>query len=421
MPTTGHLNPMLALAKELRSRGHEIIFFGILDIEPAARGAGFQFVSFAEEEYPLGDTAATYAYVATLQGAEVIRYSFHDLHPRRCAAMLEHLPRRLATVKVDALVIDTIHFYVELVAIYLGLPYVHIWNVLHFDLSGMAPPCIVDLPYDPTPAGIAKNTEAASRIAAAFAPVLKVARSWAEEHGVNGKWEKPFDMLSPLATITQTPKVFDFPGTPMPATFRYAGSLHGNSGRRVIPFDWEKLSGRPLVYASLGTLLNGAEHVFRAILAVAGQLPDFQFVLSVGRNLSLSSFESVPANAIMVAEAPQIELLERAVLCITHAGLNTVLESLSLGVPMIAIPVGFDQPGVANRITYHHLGEVLSLATLTADGLLRSVRTLLHDPSYRQNALYMREALAREPGLRVAADVIEQVLQGTCNTAYGKW
>jgi zeaxanthin glucosyltransferase len=46
----------------------------------------------------------------------------------------------------------------------------------------------------------------------------------------------------------------------------------------------------------------------------------------------------IPASAIVVSKAPQIELLKRAELCITHAGINTTLESLALGVPMVAIP-----------------------------------------------------------------------------------
>lgn len=48
--------------------------------------------------------------------------------------------------------------------------------------------------------------------------------------------------------------------------------------------------------------------------------------------------------------APQLELLKRASVCITHAGFNTVIESLANGVPQVAIPITHDQPGVAARI-----------------------------------------------------------------------
>jgi UDP-glucoronosyl and UDP-glucosyl transferase len=50
----------------------------------------------------------------------------------------------------------------------------------------------------------------------------------------------------------------------------------------------------------------------------------------------------IPANTVVVRVAPQIELLKRSALCITHAGLNTTLEALAQGVPLVAIPIGYD-------------------------------------------------------------------------------
>jgi hypothetical protein len=55
--------------------------------------------------------------------------------------MLEQLPEKLAHTGVEALVIDTVHFFAELVPMNMGIPYAHIWNVLHVDRSG-ASPCV---------------------------------------------------------------------------------------------------------------------------------------------------------------------------------------------------------------------------------------------------------------------------------------
>jgi hypothetical protein len=63
-------------------------------------------------------------------------------------------------------------------------------------------------------------------------------------------------------------------------------------------------------------------------------LKELQFVLAVGGQLDPKQLGDVPANVMVVSYAPQIEILKRSSLCITHAGLNTVLESLSSGVPM---------------------------------------------------------------------------------------
>jgi len=61
MPVVGHLNPMTTLARRLQSRGHEIVFIGVPDVEAFAHAAGLKFVSFCENEYPAGSVAKLYA------------------------------------------------------------------------------------------------------------------------------------------------------------------------------------------------------------------------------------------------------------------------------------------------------------------------------------------------------------------------
>jgi hypothetical protein len=84
--------------------------------------------------------------------------------------------------------------------------------------------------------------------------------------------------------ITQTPKEFDFPGIPWPAQFHYAGPFHDDEGREPVLFPWDKLTDKPLIYASLGTLVNGLNDVYAHILETVKPL-DVQVVLSVGKNI----------------------------------------------------------------------------------------------------------------------------------------
>src|SRR5262249_25541925 len=133
-------------------------------------------------------------------------------------------------------------------------------------------------------------------------------------------------------------------------------------------------------------------------------------VLSIGDQVDPKQIGPVPNNAIVVKRAPQLELLKQAAVCITHAGLNTVLESLAQGVPQVAIPVTYDQPGVAARIAHKTTGVVTSLDKLTADHVAFLLNEVLTDPTYRENALKMQRAIAEANGLSVAADVIEESL-----------
>ena len=73
-------------------------------------------------------------------------------------------------------------------------------------------------------------------------------------------------------------------------------------------------------------------------------------MISLGGGLSPAALGPLAGDPLVVHFAPQLEILTRAALVITHAGLNTVLESLSEGVPLVALPLGNDQPGVAARL-----------------------------------------------------------------------
>ena len=116
-------------------------------------------------------------------------------------------------------------------------------------------------------------------------------------------------------------------------------------------------------------------------------------------------------DTVVVRSAPQIALLQYSTLCITHAGLNTALESLAQGVPMVAIPIAYDQPGVAARIAHHGVGEFVNVENLTADRLSELIQRVLKNPAYREKARAFQKVIAQKRGLDVAVDVIEHAFQ----------
>ena len=115
-------------------------------------------------------------------------------------------------------------------------------------------------------------------------------------------------------------------------------------------------------------------------------------------------------NPLVVEYAPQLELIKKATLTITHAGMNTTLECLSSGVPMVAIPIVNDQPGVATRIAWTGTGEVVPLGKLSVKKLQKAIKRVLTEDSYKKNALRLQEAIKRSGGVSRAADIVEQVV-----------
>lgn len=418
LPLTGHLNPMTALARNFKARGHDAILFGVPDAEPAARAAGLRFTVYGEREFPCGSIEQLWRPVAKLRGDDVVRYSLANMSPALLRVGLQYLPQKFLQTGIEALVIDSVYFFLSLIPMRMKMPFAHAHYVLNLDFSGSTPLVFRTWPYDTAPEALSRNHEVLKMLGEFLAPVAQAAIPYAENAGMHIDWNDPYATMSKLAIVSQIPKAFDFPVGTWPRHFHYAGPFHDRNGREPVAFPWEKLSGKPLIYSSLGTLVNGMENIFRVILHAASCLPDLQFVLSLGRNVDADDLGLIPENVIAVQRTPQMELLERASLCITHAGLNTVLESLANGVPMVAVPIGYDQPGVAARIKYHRVGEFVEVPQFTVDSLTDLIRLVISDPNYRDKARYFQKVIAQTHGLDVAAGAIERAfLQHRAATA----
>jgi len=395
----GHLNPMSSLALQLQARNHEVVFLY------SSGAAGLPFVRGPEKDH-INENLPE---ISKKQGEDALQFSVRALLTQT-EAILKSLPAIVQANGIDALIIDTVQFYAELGAMQLGMPYVHVANAVHFDYSGYTPLCLYGWRHETTPAALARNREGVAKAANLLNSFNGGIKAHASSVGLKIDWNDPSSTFSPLASITQVPRAFDFESSHWPSHFHHTGPFHNGKGRENVDFPWERLTGEPLVYASMGTILNGQVDVFRTIVTAVAKDKNLQLVLSIGDQIDPKRIGPVPNNAIVVKRAPQLELLKRATVCITHAGLNTVLESLAQGVPQLAIPITYDQPGVAARIAHKRTGVVTSLDKLTADHLGFLLNEVLTNPTYRENARKLQKAIAEANGLSVAADLIEESL-----------
>jgi zeaxanthin glucosyltransferase len=219
------------------------------------------------------------------------------------------------------------------------------------------------------------------------------------------------EALSPLAQITQLPEALEFEIVgKKPAGLHYTGPFLDSEQRPAVEFPWERLDGRPLIYASMGTLQNGSEAIFRTIAEACAGL-DSQLLISLGGGLDPARLGKLAGNPLVVSFAPQLEILKRAALVITHGGLNTVLESLCEGVPLVAVPLANDQPGVAARLKARGACVVVPRYRLNAARLRKAVMLVLQDARYREAAQVLQRIIQRMDGPGRAAELIEQVLK----------
>jgi zeaxanthin glucosyltransferase len=399
----GHLNPMMALAQELQQRGHRVTLINVLDAEASAQAAGIEFRAIAPDEFPLGKTQKLQEIDGELSGLDAFKFTvttFTELVDIR----LRHAPSVIREANIDAMLVDQASPEGGTIADYLGIPFITICNALMMNPEPNVPPLVTT--WSPKPVWWAqwRNQMTYTLLNLLLSRGFKIIQTYRKQ------WNLPLysqltDVWSKEAQISQQPAEFDFPRVALPKCFHYTGPFINPSARKAVDFPYEKLGERPLIYASMGTLKNRFVEVFQGIAAACDGL-DVQLVMSLGGALNAEALGELPGSPIVVKYAPQLELLKRASLFITHAGLNSVLESLSAGVPMVAIPIGDDQPGVAARVAWVGAGEFISLKDFNGDRLKIAIQKVLTNDSYRQNARRIETAISKVNGVKCAADII---------------
>jgi zeaxanthin glucosyltransferase len=400
---TGHLNTMLPLGQAMQRRGYQVTFIGIADAQPKVLAAGLGFQVIGVEEFPLGSSDRLFAELGKLSGLAALRYTLEWIE-KSAALFLQDGPIAIKAAQIEALLVDQIAPEGGTVAEFLDIPFVTICSALPFNQEPTIPPLFTTWKYSTAWWAVLRN-QLVNGLVSPFAKPMQNLRS-----NYRKLWQLQPETSSDsqLAIITQQPAEFEYPRQNLPAYFHFTGPFHNQTSRKPVDFPWDQLTDKPLIYASMGTLQNQLSDVFVAIATACVGL-DAQLVISLG-GASLDTLPPLPGQPIVVSYAPQLALLERAAVAITHAGMNTALECLTYGVPMVAIPITNDQPGVAARVAWTGAGEIVPLSKLTAARLKSALILVLDQPSYRHNALRLRQAIASAGGVERAADIIEQAI-----------
>ncbi len=403
-PATGHMNPMIALGRCLKRHGHEVTFFQIADTEAAVRAAGLGFSRIGERDAPVGTVRRHEEALSRLKGLGALRavMEWTRLNAQR---VLRDAPDAMRALNIDALIVDAIEGAGGSVADFLGIPFVTVWPLPPIRRDNTVPPWIFGWQYRTGYLARLRNSMANALLLRSSNSVRKVINVQRQQWGL-----RPLPATgwtSTLSQIAQMPQAFDFPGAGPRPLLHYTGPFHDGAGRPPVEFPWQSLNGKPLVYASMGTVFNGIDRAFRIIAEACAAL-DVQLVLTLGGNIDPGQVGPLAGSPLVVRYAPQLELIKRASLTITHAGLNTTLESLANGVPLVAIPVTADQPGIGARIKWSGTGEVVPLRKLSVARLREAIRKVMEDPSYRAAARRMQAEIQKVDGLERAADLVEQ-------------
>lgn len=180
-----------------------------------------------------------------------------------------------------------------------------------------------------------------------------------------------------------------------------------------------------LVYASFGTLVNTDIEPFLKVIdgvkAINSSNPNdqFKFLISTG-DISYARFLKmiadkeleIPDNLLLLPKVPQLDVLKRASLFITHSGQGSTSESIHYGVPMVCIPVMGDQPAVAYRTADElGLGVQLDFDEFDGEAVKKAALTVLNDTSYLERVLLFSQISRKYQGTKEATRITIEYLQ----------
>jgi zeaxanthin glucosyltransferase len=405
---TGHLNSLILLAQQLKGRGHKVTFFEKPKIEKRVLQAGLEFFPI-ETGGPSRKQNKTHLTNSSLS----TQLSTLQFNLKRIKGDLEtyllQTPGALRQRGVNALLVNEIALTGPTVAELAGLPHIIVSTSVphHFGWNDF--PWFSGYKYSSSFFSWLETTLFEVSALRMRGPIERALDHHRRVAGL-GPVRAARKLFPELAHITQLPQCLDHPRSRLPATFHYTGPWANQAARPHVEFPWDRLDGRPILYASLGTTRNVQAFIFR-LVAEACQEFDLQLVISLGGRFDPEMFPDLPGDPLVTKYAPQLELIQLATMVITHGGPNTVFEALMQGKPMVAIPLAHDQPAVAARLARLGIAEVLPVMRLSAEKIQRAVSNVLNDPAYRHAAVAIQAELRSLHGLDRAANLIEDALE----------
>lgn len=403
---TGHLNPLISLSQELQIRGHKVTFFDKPKIAERVRQAGLGFVPIGASN-AFNEIRFSAKYSTLWSEISALRFNLarisHDMK-----AFLDESPAALRRAGVNALLIDEVALTGPTVAQMLGLPYFIISTSMLHRLGWRSRSWLTGYRYSSSCLSWLQSVFLEVSVLRMRGPLRRALEEYRRQAGL-GPARQNLTVFPALAHITQLPRCLDHPRRTLPSNFHYTAPFTSNAARPHTAFPWSRLDGRPVIYASLGTTRNVQPAVFR-LIAEACQDLQAQLVISLGNRFDPDDFADFPGRPVVTQYVPQVDLLKIARIVITQGGLNTVLETLLAGKPMIVIPMAYDQPAIAARLAQLQIAEVLPVMRLSAKRIRTAVTKLLRDTSYQDAAATMQSTLHLLRGSECAADIIEEAL-----------
>ena len=387
----GHIFSTFSLARKLKNRGHEVFYLGVADVEEMIRKQGMEFRPLLKDLMPLGAVAKLRAeYLKDQQRHEKILFY---IKPMLEGTMLDSVVKE---IRPDVIIIGS---FFEAIAIRYkyNVPVV-MWNpTIRKQSRAEACQSVIQV--------LIEVPDACDLVGVLASAGVKV-RNFADVA----------NLVLSIPELAFIPKAFELPDRVEDDLVFYVGP-EIDLERVEEQFVWDQLSPElSLIYCSLGSQFDikheAGRRFIKTVIDAVARRPEWQLLVSLGSRMEPEEFMPVPPHVHLSRWAPQLQVLSRANVMITHAGAGATKECIVNGVPMLAVPMMRDQFDCAERIVHHGLGLRADIERISAAEVASMLEQLLADESCRARVNAMKEEFQRVDAMNVGVDVIEKIAAG---------
>jgi MGT family glycosyltransferase len=397
VPAHGHVNPTLPVVRELVSRGEQVAYYLTDEFESQIRHTGAEFRRIEDTQSGSGPPPG----VTTMGQTDpaMVRQMMAAFFPRMMADGLRRVPElvdRARPEDADCVVYDPFCPWGRALVAILGLPAVAF--VPSYAMTE-------NFPLVRRLSALFEE-ETSPEAEEAMSDFQDVSRQLHDRYGlIPLRITDPFTSAEALNIVT-LPRAFRPDADTLDERYVFVGpSISPRSDASGFPLD--RLADNPTLYVSLGTVFNANSEFFGACFDAFAD-SDWQVVLSVGARTESSTLARIPANFLVRPHVPQLEVLEHTDVFVTHGGMNSVMEAIYYGVPMVVVPQQPEQAMTAARVAELGLGVALEPEQTTAGALREAVTTISDDAGYRNRLAHAQQAARDAGGYLRAADAIQR-------------
>jgi UDP:flavonoid glycosyltransferase YjiC (YdhE family) len=410
--TFGDVNPLIALALELKRRGHTPVLAVPAMFREKIEPVGIEFAAVRPNQDPNDKTMVELIWdikKGTERGLReflfpALRDSYHDL-----------LDAVIANGGADLLVTGELAYAGPIVAEKTGIPWAsYVLAPLSF-FSGYDPPV---LPPYPNLSKLQSLVPGVSRMVPRFARMIT--RNWPapvyalrHELGLSRGKNPIFDakhserlVLALFSRVLGGPQP-DWPPSALITGFAF---YDGDAGKtELTPELQEFLAAGPLpLVFTLGSAAVMAAGDFYEQSAQAVELLGERAVLLVGSDPHNRPRQALSDNIYVAPYAPFSKIFPRAAAIIHQGGVGTTAQALKAGRPMLVMPYSHDQPDNARRVRHLGVAKVIQRKEYHAETAATKIKDLLNDNTYAQRAVEVARVIAQEDGVATACDALEE-------------